>query len=210
MYYPETGWYGYGNDAFSNEQSYRFEATYYIKYNAEKALFALSHLKTGLEENNKDCFYYHVYLDLFLNASGAVAKRFFVKKVYSDEIKAQIHNNQLEYAYTSEQFPATQKVYKFRNYIEHIDDRGDALIRNGKFQGTFNVVFPNMSDDEKEEYLGNTNLRCNLLDLEKMEYHTYDNGEDDIQTINLNTLAEEIERILKTAEKIWDFLTTAP
>ena len=90
MYDPKTGFYSYGSESFKGEGQYRFEATYYIKYNSQKGLYAFKRICDGITNGNMDCFYYHFYLDVLLNASGALHKRFHFKKDYSPERRIQV------------------------------------------------------------------------------------------------------------------------
>lgn len=209
MFDPKTGWYSYGSESFQNEGKYRFEATYYIKYNSQKGLYAYRSIIDGINNGNRDCFYYHVYLDLLLNASGALYKRFHIKKDYSSERKKQVENNIKEYEYNYSNYPTLESVNLVRNFLEHLDERGERLINNDLFQGTFNVVFPEMNDKEKQEYRGNLKLKTNLLDLELMTYSIYNDDEsiDEEMSIDLEELNEELKRIHITSLTIWECMT---
>ena len=121
----------------------------------------------------------------------------------------QVENNIKEYQYNHNDYPTLDGISVVRNFLEHLDERGERLIKNGLFQGTFNVVFSEMNNKEKSEYRDNPKLKMNLLDLELMTYTVYndDVSSDEEMTIDLNELKNELERIYKTSLIIWDYMT---
>ena len=215
MYDPKSKVYYYCEDTFPNEHKYRFEATYYIQYYSQKAIYAFDMIEEGLKQDQTDCFYYHVYKDLLFEACGSLAHRFNMKpkdEENLDEREQQVRNNRYEYSYTSENYPILSSAWLFRNFIEHLDERSDEIIKEDYFQGTFNVVFPFMDDEKKDEYTENIKLNVNLLDLSAMEYRVFcrnkTDGEvkDTIKTIDLNGLVGEVKRINEIASRIWEYL----
>ena len=99
----------------------------------------------------------------------------------------------------------------FRNFIEHIDEKGHMLIEKHKYWGTFNLIYPNMKEKVRNDLLDSHKPQNNLLNIENMTYTIldYDKKTDSIKTkiINILELEKELQQIQKISSRIWSFLT---
>lgn len=214
MYDYNDGSYTFYVDRWPKESVYKFETTYYIRYNSSKALFAISKLfgpfKGNLEER---CFYYHVYLDLLFESVGQLINRFNpIKKHDSNiwnNIENQAKNTRKEYGYDIGAYKLL-KDKDFRNFIEHIDEKDEVLVNENKFFGTFNLIYPHMNKKSKEELLDDKKPQNNLLNLIDKTYTIYfvnnRNNKKGIKTINLKELKQEIENINMISNRIWNYI----
>ena len=78
MYDPKTRTFFYGDDEAGKIGMLQKENAYYLKFNSEKALYAIDQLKQeykGVSLADK-CFHYHVYVDLLFEAVGLIYNRF--------------------------------------------------------------------------------------------------------------------------------------
>lgn len=208
MYDYESGAYVFSEKKFKNENIYQMENCYYIKYNTKKALYALDKLCDNYNgEIQEKCFYYHVYLDLLFEAVGMIINRFKPQKK-NGNIILQAENNCIEYNFSEEKYPLLNDK-KFRNFIEHIDEKDETLIDNELYFGMFNLVYPNMDAKVKKELLDTEKQQNNLLNLEDMTYTILNSYNSEIKkkTINLNELKKELIEINKISENIWGYLT---
>ena len=107
MYDPNSGLFLSGPDGFTNQTAYRFAHNCYIKFNAEKALFALEQLDRLATSTQQDCTSCHIYSDLLLDGCGMVRK-FFVtgNKNVNDEHEKQVAENRYVYEYDESRYPA--------------------------------------------------------------------------------------------------------
>ena len=210
MYDYNSGAYMFSEKKFENEIQYQREHCYYIRYNTKKALYALDKLCNDYNGDIQEkCFYYHVYLDLLFEAVGLIINRFKLKKEMENKnIGIQIKNNCQEYDFTEERYPLLNDK-KFRNFIEHIDEKDAMLIENEKYFGTFNLIYHNMDVKLKKELLDTEKQQNNLLNLEEMTYTILNSYNNEIKkkTINLIELKKELIEINKISESIWGYLT---
>lgn len=211
MYDPKSGGYYYPTqEQFDNEDKYRFESTYYIRYNAKRALYAMSKLKDQANEENPDVFICHVYLDMLLEASGAVRRRFCTDGDLSNERLQQYLNNCKEYEYDDSAFPVLCRIYTVRNSVEHIDERDDRLIENDSFYGTFNAIHSCMEQEMVDGLTDSSKPQNNLLDIDSMTFTTFvRKGGKHLarESISLTKLEQELTRIHERAELIWSYIT---
>lgn len=192
-----------GQDSFPNQATYRFAHNYYIKFNAEKALFALDQLDQLATSAQPDCTRCHIYSDLLLDGCGMVRK-FFVtgNKNVRDEHEEQVTENRYVYEYDEGKYPAISSC-EFRNFIEHIEERTDRLIAGDSFFGTFNVIYPGMDDELRRDLTDIDRLQNNTLDLESMTYRIVDRPGEPACELDLNELRQELCLILKRADIVW-------
>lgn len=208
MYDYKSGAYIYSEKKFENENIYQMENWYYIKYNTKKALYALDKLFDNYNgEIQEKCFYYHVYLDLLFEAIGMIINRFNPQKKKGN-IVLQAENNCIEYDFSKEKYPLLNDK-KFRNFIEHIDEKDETLSDNKLFFGMFNLIYPDMDTKLKKELLDAKKQQNNLLNLENMTYTILNSYNNKIKkkTIDLNELKKELIEINRISEDIWYYLT---
>lgn len=208
MIRQENGMIRFGADRFEGETEYNFEATYYIRYNSAKALFALEQLEFYSQTNKPDCTLCHIYTDLLFEACGSIRNRFRAKDGMRESRKRQIDNNISTYRFSKQSYPLLS-TGDFRNYIEHIDERGDKLIELGQFHGTFTIVYRGMDDEIREGICSKTRPQNNTLNLESMTYSILDktgNGALKPKEINLKKLKWELASIKLIADKQWSLI----
>lgn len=214
MYNPKLGtWSVREGDNFTEH----FETTYYLKYNIEKALYSLN--KIMKSENNYDefsnrCVYYHFYIDNVLNAVGHIRRRFVNDKAS----KSRIERNKREYDYSSVDnegniicnYPIISSK-EIRNFIEHIDEKDEKLMKLKMYNGTFNVIYKGMNKKIEKDLLSDTRKQNNLLNLITKEYNilTIKGEDNDVREykINLSELIKELEKMKKINNSIWKYLT---
>lgn len=213
MYNPNSGgWRENGADNFIEH----FETTYYLKYNIEKALYSLSKImesEINYSEFSNICVYYHFYIDNVLNAIGHIRRRF-----YNNADSERIERNRKEYNYNSTDKEGNLTLNypiigsnTIRNFIEHIDEKDEKLMKNKLYNGCFNVIYEGMNKEMKEELLNNEKKQNNLLNVLTKEYNILniekDTGDIKEYKLNLVELKRELENLKKINAKIWDFLT---
>lgn len=214
MYDYNDGSYTFHVDKWPKESIYKFETTFYIKYNSSKALFAISKLFGPFKGNLQDrCFFYHIYLDLLFESVGQLINRFNpVKKPNSNiwkNIENQAEKTKKEYGYDKRSYQLlTDK--DFRNFIEHIDEKDEVLVNDNLYFGTFNLIYPHMNKKIKENLLNPKKPQNNLLNLIDKTYTIYfvnnKNNKKEIKTIDLKELKKEIEEINVISNRIWNYL----
>ena len=206
MYDPKTGAYFYTTPQFDNEGKYRFEHTYYLKYNSKKALYLIDQLFSLNMRGENDIFLAHVFIDSVFQSAGLIYSRFRLDKATGNH-KKQNENNIKEYEFDERSYPLLSDK-DFRNFIEHIEENDQQLIDNGQFFGTFNVVYPDLDSELKEKLL--TSHQNNMLDLEKKTYSILlVKGEDhhlEPKTISLDELRQEFQKIYDRSSIIWDYM----
>ena len=209
MYDPKTGAYYSTVEQFDHEGAYRFEHNYYIKYNCQKALFAIGQLENNRGNNQNDCQTCHYYLDLLFEATGLIINRFRTSGKDSNREK-QIKNNIIEYEFSDKEYPLLSNK-NFRNFLEHIDEKDEVLIDKGIFFGTFNVIFPKMDDSVKNDLLNPNKKQNNILDLEKMTYSILFSPKNSDTIIPLDIsiidLKREISELGERSQTIWNYIT---
>lgn len=214
MYNYNTGeWTENGNDDFKEH----FETTYYLKYNIEKALYSLNKilkLKIDYSEFSNRCAYYHFYIDNLLNSVGHIRRRFFNNNADPDRIER--NNREYNYSSTDEygKFICNYPIIgdnQIRNFIEHIDEKDEALMKIGMYNGCFNVIYRGMNQQLKTELLNDEKKQNNLLNLLTKEYKILTvvdkNNSVKEHKLNLIELKKELEELKKINDKIWNFLT---
>lgn len=214
MYNPEDGSYTrYAIEKFPNQGLYRSESTFYIMYNAKKAIYAYKMLNkkhNGLLREK--CEYYNIYLDLLFEATGLIINRFTYRTIKkTDNRYYQISDNRFEYGFNKESFPLLNDK-DFRNFIEHIDEKDMMLIENKKYFGMFNLIYKGMNKKVKDDLLSDSKVQNNLLNLEDMTYSIIDSNDKGKtfkrKIIKLDELIKEIEKINKTSNIIWDYMNS--
>lgn len=214
MYDPKLGtWTENAKDDFAEH----FETTYYLKYNIEKALYSLGKImksKIDYSEFSNRCVYYHFYIDNVLNSTGHIRRRFFNNNANSDRIE----RNKKEYDYSSIDnngnlicnYPIIGNN-EIRNFIEHIDEKDEMLMKMGLYNGSFNVIYKGMNQQIKKDLLNSEKKQNNLLNLLSKEYKilTVDNKSNVVKECKLDLieLKEELEKLKKINNTIWSFLT---
>lgn len=210
MYDPKTGTYTYSIAKFNNEGLYKQESAYYLKYNSSKGIYAIEKISKDFKGNAQEkCFYYHMYLDLLFQSVGMIINRFKPHKK-SGNLFEQAKNNCLEYEFDNNNYPLLNNK-SFRNFIEHIDERDEKLIDSGIYNGTFNLIYPNMDIKIKKGLLNPEKPQNNLLNLEDMTYTILDSNNTsdssiEKKIININELKKELTRINTISTSIWDYL----
>lgn len=195
-----------------------FETTYYLKYNIEKALYSLEKIllsKINYSDFSNRCTYYHFYIDNLMNAIGHIGKRFNYNVRESIDNK-RIDRNKFEYNYELKgicNYPNLSNK-KIRDFIEHIDEKDEELMKSGKYHGTFNVIYKGMNQEVKKHLLDNKKKQNNMLNLIDKTYTIYYIKETTPSgiikskelSIKLIELKKELEIIKNINNKIWDFL----
>ena len=214
MYNPNTGvWIENAKDDFTEH----FETTYYLKYNIEKAIYSLEKImkvKIDFSEFSNRCVYYHFYVDNLLNAIGHIRRRFFNNKANQERIER--NKKEYNYIFINEQ---GKKIYNYpiigdnsiRNFIEHIDEKDEMLMKMGVYNGSFNVIYKGMNQQIKKDLLNSEKKQNNLLNLLSKEYKilTINNNNNVVREYKLDLieLNNELKRLKKINDKIWSFLT---
>lgn len=213
MHNPKTGeWIENAKDNFVEH----FETTYYLKYNIEKALYSLNKIivtKIDYTEFSNRFVYYHFYIDNVLNSIGHIRRRFYNNNINSERIE----RNQKEYNYKSINnkgeiicnYPIIGNN-DIRNFIEHIDEKDEALMEMGLYNGCFNLIYKGMNIEIKKDLLSNEKKQNNLLNLITKEYIilTIDNKTGTVKECKLNLLElkKELEILKEINSKIWWYL----
>lgn len=212
MYDPKTNSYSRTVEKFPGEHLHKRETTYYLKYNSQKGLYAIEKLSEDYDGTLQEkCFNYHIYLDLLFEAVGMIINRFKPQKK-NGNILIQSQNNCIEYEFNSKNYPLLNDK-RFRNFIEHIDERDEVLIENKVYYGTFNLIYSKMDIKIKNELLNTKKQQNNLLNLEDMTYTILDvekyNGSNIVKkVININILKDELIKINNISKAIWNYLNT--
>ncbi len=191
-------------DSFENESSYYFDSTYYIHYNVQKALYALSQLEGFAQISKPDCTLCHVYADLLFEACGSLRNRFRLRKGMSASWAQQVKNNRSVYGFDSKSFPWLLSS-EFRNFIEHVDERADLLISNESYFGAFTIVYREMDEEIRKGICSDKKLQNCVLNLEDMTYRILVREKDTFRpkTIPLLKLKNELVLLRITADKEW-------
>ena len=196
-------------DYLGNNSKYHLDNTYYIKYYSKKALFALEKLFKDIDISNLEeaSFYYHVYSDMLFDAVGLLNDRFVVKKRYSDKMKCCVDRNKKEYNFNIKTYPLLNDK-SFRNFIEHINQRSDDLIKNNMYHGTFNFVHPKMKKDLIAELLDTQKPQNNFLNIINKTYNILDIESNNPipKKISLKKLEKELKQINRYSNIIWDYI----
>lgn len=214
MYDPKLGiWTENAKDDFTEH----FETTYYLKYNIEKALYSLDKImksKIDYSEFSNRCVYYHFYIDNVLNSIGHIRRRFFNNNANSNRLE----RNKKEYDYNSIDnngnlicnYPIIGNN-EIRNFIEHIDEKDELLMKMGLYNGSFNVIYKGMNQQIKKDLLNSEKKQNNLLNLLSKEYKilTVDNKSNVVKECKLDLIGlnDELEKLKEINDTIWSFLT---
>lgn len=211
MYNYKTKSYSWSKEKFKGEKIYSKESVYYLRYNSQKALYAMNQLMKEYSGTLQEkCFYYHVYLDLLFEAVGMIINRFKPHRKQGN-IFLQSKNNCEEYGYNQANYPLLNDK-SFRNFIEHIDERAEFLIDSGKFFGTFNVIFEGMDINIEKELLNDNKKQNNLLNLKNKTYTILDVEKNQNvynvveKNIDLIKLKDEIKRINEISNMIYKLI----
>ena len=198
-------------DSIGDNNLYHLDNTYYIRYHSQKALYAINKIKEkkDLSDLEKASFYYHIHVDMLFNAIGMINDRFVLKeKKYGEEFKNNIIRNQREYEFNDNNYPLLSDK-SFRNFIEHIDERGEKLIKYKKYYGTFNFVHPDMDTNLIDGLLNISKPQNNLLNLLDYSYNIIDivDNKPVEKKISILELEKEIRIINFHSNKIWSYIT---
>lgn len=151
MYNPKTKeW------TMSTNEDWRehFETTYYLKYNIEKALYSLDKIlisKIDYSVFSNRCTYYHFYIDNLVSAIGHIGKRFTYNMRDSIDDN-RVDRNKFEYNYETNgvcNYPNLINK-KIRDFMEHIDEKDEYLIKVRMYYGAFNVIYKGMNQQIKK------------------------------------------------------------
>ena len=160
-------------------------------------------------EFTNQCVYYHIYIDLLMNAIGLIINRFKQWENSSAKIKEASKKNCAEYEFNSNNYPNLNNK-DFRNFIEHIDERNEKLIESNKYFGTFNVIHEKL---DKKTYTDLTNPekpQNNILNLNDFTYTILDVENNKVsyklKTISLLELKSELENLEERNTMIWRYL----
>ena len=196
-------------DSIGNNRLYHLDNIYYIRYYSKKALFALDKIFDNVDISNLEeaAFYYHVFIDMLFDAVGLLNDRFIEKKYYSIEMKYNVDKNKKEYNFNNDNYPLLNDK-SFRNFIEHIHQRNDELIKNNIYYGTFNFVHPNMEKELMDNLLDSQKPQNNYLNLIDESYNIIDiQSKKPVQKkISLRELEKELMLINKYSNNIWDYM----
>lgn len=190
--------------------SYHFDNTYYINYYSRKALFAIEKLydNINISDIKEAAFYYHIYTDMLFNAIGLINDRFIAKKRYSKILKENIEINKKEYDFSNVNYPnISDKV--FRNFIEHINQKCEQLIKYKKYYGTFNFIHQDMNQKSIEELLSDEKKQNNILNLINRTYRIFyvNDGVTYTKEVSIDDLKMELTKIYEISNNIWNYLT---
>ncbi len=129
--------------------------------------------KIDYSEFSNRCVYYHFYINNVLNSIGHIRRRFFNNNANSDRIE----RNKKEYDYSSidnnENLICNYPIIgnnEIRNFIEHIDEKDERLMKMKLYNGSFNVIYKGMNQKIKEDLLNSERGPNNLLNLLSKEY----------------------------------------
>lgn len=90
---------------------------------------------------------------------------------------------------------------EIRNFIEHIDEKDEMLMKMGLYNGSFNVIDNGMNQQTKKDLLNSEKKQNNLLNLLSMEYKilTVNNKNNVVKecTLDLIELNNELKRLKK-------------
>lgn len=193
---------------YKDEFYYDFETTYYLKYNIEKAKMALNKLykeESEATQYSNRCVYYHIYIDLLMQAMGQIANRFLHLNKEKEEEQRIRNKNQKEYQFNNENYPLLSNKI-FRNFVEHIDEKNLIFIRENGGVGGFNVIFEETTEEEEKGFL-NIKRQNNTLNLKKHCYFIYDNREQKMISLNLDELYLELNQLSEINQTIWEYIT---
>ena len=201
-----------------------FETTYYIKYNIEKALYSLNKIsdkRPNINEFSNRCTYYHFYIDSLVDAIGNIKNRFSFnnrKSIDNERVKRNIKEYNFGMINSDNEIINTN--YKslnkeVRNFMQHIDEKDEALIRDNIYFGTFNVIYKGMNLNVKNDLLNPLKKQNNLLNLIDKTYVVYsENGKNKFGKakykelrINLIDLENELLKLKKVNDNIYSYLT---
>lgn len=181
------------------DNSLIFDSLYYLRYNSQKALYALSQLYYSENESLEDnAFRCHVYLDLLMEAVGQLNKRLW-GKVKPKSIKTNFGSFARLFG-----LDKTSMIYianGARNYITHVDERNTKFIKNNSYFGSFNFIYESLDKNTKNTLLANSEKQGNLLDLTSMHYRIVDSKQE-IVDIDLELLKEEMKKVHRESDQI--------
>lgn len=190
----------------TNQKLYEFETAYYLKYNLEKANFAIEKIyskENNFQEYSNKCVYYHIYIDLLMEAIGQILNRFELKgKNKYDEIRK---NNCKSYGFNPKNYPVLYEK-EFRNFVTHIDERNIDFILKNKGVGGFNVIFEETPENEKKAYL-NFKLQNNTFDVVNKIYYIYSNKRESTINLKIDLLKKDIKKLEEINNIIWSYIT---
>lgn len=189
------------------QKNYEFETAYYLKYNLEKAHYAIEKIYSkniNFQDYCNKCVYYHIYIDLLMEAIGQIRSR-FNKGIKNKEYNDIRENNCKSYDFRKDNFPILYEK-EFRNFVTHIDERNIDFILENKGVGGFNVIFEDTTESEKEAYL-NFKLQNNTLDLVNKIYYIYSNKKNKMMNLKLDLLKEELKKLEEINNIIWSYIT---
>ena len=201
MYDPKTGvWMNVG------QKVYEFEAAYYLKYNLEKANYAIDKIyskNVDFTQYSNKCVYYHIYTDLLMEAMGQIRNRFYSGNKVKEEYKEIRKNNCISYDFNKNNYPILSEK-EFRNFVTHIDERNMDFIIQNKGVGGFNVIFDDTTESEKKAFL-NLKSQNNTLDLVNKIYYIYSNKKKKTVELHLELLKDELKRLEEINSSIWSY-----
>lgn len=191
----------------TGQKVYEFETAYYLKYNLEKAKYALEKIYStdvDFQKYSNQCIYYHIYIDLLMEAIGQIRNRFIQKRKGGkyNEIRK---NNCKSYDFNETNYPILFEE-EFRNFVTHIDERNIDFIKNNNGVGGFNVIFYDTSKYERDAYL-NFKSQNNTLDLVNKIYYIYSNKKEKTIYLELELLKKELKKLEEINNIIWSYLT---
>lgn len=189
------------------QKNYEFETAYYLKYNLEKAYYAIEKIYSkniNFQEYSNKCVYYHIYIDLLMEAIGQIRSR-FNKGAKNKEYNEIRKNNCKSYDFSRANFPILYEK-EFRNFVTHIDERNIDFILENKGVGGFNVIFEDTTESEKEAYL-DFKLQNNTLDLVNKIYYIYSKKKNKMINLKLDLLRKELKKLEEINNIIWSYIT---
>lgn len=201
MYDPKTKiWMDIG------QKAYEFETAYYLKYNLEKANYAIDKIyskNVDFTQYSNKCVYYHIYTDLLMGAMGQIRNRFCAGNNEKEEYKEIRKNNCISYDFNKNNYPILSEK-EFRNFVTHIDERNMDFIIQNKGVGGFNVIFDDTTESEKKAFL-NLKSQNNTLDLVNKIYYIYSNKKKKTMELHLELLKDELKRLEEINSSIWSY-----
>lgn len=221
MYDYETGAFiGTVNDDWTEH----FETTYYIRYNLEKALYSLNKIfdeHPNFKDFSNSPTYYHFYIDSLVEAVGKIYKRFhFNNRSSIDNERVKRNISEYNYGILNDKNNFTEINYKnlninVRNFVEHIDEKDEFLMKDNLFYGTFNVIFEEMDSKIKNDLLNEEKKQNNLLNLIDKTYRVYSQYDTNASgkrkykfyQINLVELKNELLKMKAINDKIHSYLS---
>lgn len=183
----------------TDDTPFEAESCYYLNFQVVSALAAIEYITVSqpqlLSVFENECQYYHYHTDHLLYSIGQISTRFLIsERADKKSVQERKRINRNNFQFSPDDFPILSDK-RCRNTIEHIDESNQKIIETQKGVGGFNLINENTSPDLIEILRAQRTTHPYTLDLLKREILITRNG-DELLSINLNSLKEELLRLL--------------